>query len=1147
MTFEEALNATVELLKRRKRITYRAIKRQFALDDESLEKVKAEIIQKQQLGMDEGGDLLVWTGPSEITPNPHTEQSHQTDSSRPAQDSDQEGPSIQAERRQLTVMFCDLVGSTVLSESLDPEELLEVIHQYQKTCEKVIRQFDGTIKQFQGDGVLVYFGYPIAHEDDAQRGVQAALAILDELPNLNSRLHRICKVELRLRVGIHTGLVVVGGVANTKRRDALALGEAANLAPRIQDLTLPNTIVMSEATHALVKGFFDTQDLGEYNIKGVSRTIRLWQVFKKSGVQTRLEALGNRFTPLVGRESEIDFLLERWARIKNERGQTVMLKGEPGIGKTRLVEELKERIRHDDHRLQEYRCSTYYQNTALYPVINRLERWLHFEQKDSDDGKLRKLERTVQEHTFEPEEVALLASLLSVPLDKTYIPLEFTPETQRLRTFQVLLTLLLESSVHRPSLVIVEDLHWADPTTLELLTIVMSKVRRAKVLVVLTFRPEFEPPWSDQPNLDMIPLGRLSRTHVQAVAKGVAGGKALPREVTEQVVRRTDGVPLFIEELTKSLLESGLLQLRQHEYELARALPSATIPGTLQDSLMARLDRLSKAKSVAQLGATLGREFSYKLLQAVSPLTDATLQNELKRLEEAELLYREGLPPEARYIFKHALIQEVAYESLLKGTRREFHEHIAKVLENQFPSTTESAPELLAHHYSQAALAERAIPYWMRAGQRALKRSANPEAISHLTKGLELLKTLPESPERDQMELAIQLGLGPAYMITKGWGAAEVEESSTRAQALSRKLGDGQSLYAATWGMCFNSFLRGQLDDSLRTAGEVFRMAYRTDKPILQVGAHHAVGFSHYFRGEFTKSLEHAKKGLSLFEFEQERALVNLFQVSSTVAMHEFCGGSLWMLGYPDQAPKEIDEAINLAQKLKHPPSIALALCIGCIFNHAARDWEWVEESSLKAIKLSEKEIFLLWDTVAPMYHGWAIAMKGRMGEGIDEIEKGLEKFRATGTSITLPGVLAMLGEVLWRAGRIQEALDRLDEGMLEAVTRNEHFMEPELYRLKAEILKECAEGEAQPEKAASLLQQAEAYFLKAVKLSHEQNARMLEIRAVVGISRLWQQQGQQQKALKLLPRLYDGFTEGFDTADLREAKTLIEQLREAP
>ncbi|WNM60760.1 adenylate/guanylate cyclase domain-containing protein [Candidatus Nitrospira neomarina] len=1152
MTFEEILDATMRLLESRKRITYGALKRQFSLDDEFLEDLKAELIKARRVAVDEGGEVLVWTGRDDTTPSPITERGNIPNPSREGQVTHQVRPSAQAERRQLTVMFCDLVGSTALSERLDPEDLREVIEAYQETCDHVIQGFEGTIMQFQGDGILVYFGHPIAHEDDAQRGILAALGILNELPNLNNRLWQVCDVELSLRVGIHTGLVVVGEMGKAGWLQTMALGETPNVASRIQNLAAPNTIVISEATLKLVKGFFTIHALGDYPIKGISQPINLWRVLGKSGVKSRFEAAGSGLTPLVGRENEIEGLLKGWERVKDAIGQVVLVKGEAGIGKTRLVEELKDRLRHENPMRQEYRCSPFYQNTALYPVTNLLGQWLHLEQEDAADAKLRKLERALNgpknDHP-KAEAVALLANLLSVPLDKRYLPLNLTPETQRQRTLEVLRDLLLETSPGRPGLFLVEDLHWVDPTTLDWLTMVINHAATAGVLVILTFRPDFEPPWADQPNVEKISLNRLNGIQVGAVVQGVTGGKPLPREITEQVVSRTDGVPLFVEELTKSLLESGLLRQGEHEYELVGSLPSMTIPATLQDSLMARLDRLATAKPVAQLGATLGREFSYELLHAVSPLGETTLQHELTRLEEAELVYRQGLLPQATYMFKHALIQEVAYESLLKSARREVHHHIAEVLENRFPSTAESEPELLAHHYTKAARPDRAIPYWQQAGQRALKRSANPEAISHLTQGLTLLQTLPEGPERDQKELAMQLGLSPAYMITKGWGAVEVEQCSKRAQVLSQKLGDGQSLYASTWGLCFNYFLRGQLNDSLKTAEEVFRMAYATDNPVLHVGAHHAVGYSYQYRGDFTKSREHAEKGIALFNLDQERAIVDLFQLSSTVPLHSFLGGGKWMLGYPEQGLAHIGQAVALAQTLQHPPSIAFAYGTGCFAYHSARDFEWVEHASAKVLELAEKEVFQLWDTIALTYHGWAIGMKGRIKDGIEEIEKGLEKFRLTGTRVMLPDVMTMLGELLWQAGRIEEALAALDEGIREAThsDRNEHFMEPELYRLKAEIFKQCAEVEDHPENAAQLFKDAEDSFQDALDLTRKQRARMLEIRAAVGLGRLWQRQGKPQEALQILEQLYNSFTEGFDTEDLREAHILIEELRESP
>ena len=804
MTFEELLDQAIDLLQRRGRVTYRTLKRQFHLDDDVLEDLKEELIYGQRLAVDEDGRVLVWTGGASAPPESIVSPPLPQEGSRATPGTSVISPSAQphtsdAERRQLTVLFCDLVDSTPLASQLDPEDLREVVRAYQETCAKVIARFDGHIAQYLGDGLLVYFGYPLAHEDDAQRAVRAGLGIVEALGQLNTHLAQERGVHLAVRLGIHTGLVVVGEVGGGTRQEQLALGETPNLAARLQGIAAPNTLVISAATFQLLGGFFACQSLGTQLLKGLPQPLEVYQVLYESTARSRLEAAGSTgLTPLVGREQEVALLRERWAQVKDGLGQVVLLSGEAGIGKSRLVQVLKEHVATEPQAwLTPCQCSPYYQNTALYPMIDLLERVaLHFEREESPQQKLSKLEGFVVQYGLPlAEAVPLFAALLSLPLPADYAPLTLSPEQQKQQTLHALLTILLRIAAQQPVLFVMEDLHWVDPTTLELLSLLVDQGPTARILALLTFRPDFSPPWTGRAHLTQVTLPRLPRRQAAEMTGRVAHGKALPPEVVEQVVAKTDGVPLFVEELTKMVLESGLLQEREERYELTGPLPPLAIPTTLHDSLMARLDRLAAVKGLAQLGATLGREFSYELLQAVSPWDEGTLRRGLQQLVEAEFLYQRGLPPQATYLFKHALIQEAAYQSLLRSTRQQYHQRIAQVVEARFPELCETQPELLAHHYTEAGLLAQAIPYWQRAGQRALERSANLEAIEHLTRGLEVLKTLPDTPERAQQELDLQTALGPALMAPRGLAAPEVEYAYARARELCQQVGETPQLF----------------------------------------------------------------------------------------------------------------------------------------------------------------------------------------------------------------------------------------------------------------------------------------------------------------------------------------------------------------
>ena len=728
MDFVAIVDQAIALLRQRGRMTYRTLQVQFQLDDAHLEVLKDELIAGQRLAVDEEGRVLVWTGgTSSAAPTASPMPLSATPEASPAQgEAAAVAPSTpEAERRQLTVLFCDLVDSTVLSSQLDPEDLRAVVRAYQEVCAKVIARFEGHIAQYLGDGLLVYFGYPQAHEDDALRAVHAGLAIVEALRALNAHLEQERGLRVAVRLGIHTGLVVVGQMGEGERHEQLALGETPNIAARLQGLAAPDTVVISAATYQLVQGLFTYQVLDTPPLKGVAQPLVVYQVRSTSEVQSRFEVAVTRgLIPLVGREEEVALLQRRWEQVAEGHGQVVLLSGEAGIGKSRLVQVLHEHVVQAGAMRITFRCSPYAQQSALHPVIAHLQQFLQWQRDDTPETKLAKLEQVLQGHRLPLHDaVPLFAALLSLPPPAYYPQLTLSLPRQKQQTQEALVTWLLEEAERQPVLVVWEDLHWADPSTLEWLGLCIDQAPTVRMLTLLTCRPEFHPPWASRAHLTQLTLSRFTHPQGEAMVMRVAGGKALPAEVLRQIVAKTDGVPLFVEELTKMVLESGLLQEQQDHYELTGPLPPLAIPTTLHDSLMARLDRLAAVREVVQLGATLGREFTYELLQAIWPLDEETLQRGLRRLVDAELIYQRGLPPQARYVFKHALIQEAAYQSLLKSTRQRYHQQIAQVLETRFPDTVKTQPELLAHHYTEAGLSAKAVGYSQRAGHRALAGS----------------------------------------------------------------------------------------------------------------------------------------------------------------------------------------------------------------------------------------------------------------------------------------------------------------------------------------------------------------------------------------------------------------------------------------
>jgi class 3 adenylate cyclase/tetratricopeptide (TPR) repeat protein len=970
MGFYEVLDQVVQLLQQRGRVTYRALKREFQLDDAFLEDLKDELIKAQRLAVDEQGDVLVWTGgidpaPALGAPAPPSTPRGEPSGRHAAVVTASPAPArpAEAERRQLTVLFCDLVDSTVLARQLDPEDLREVVRAYQDTCAKVIARFDGYIAQYLGDGLLVYFGYPLAHEDDAQRAVRAGLGIVEALGQLNTRLTQERGVQLAVRLGIHTGLVVVGEVGDATRQEQLALGETPNLAARLQGIAAPNTLVISATTFQLLGGFFACQPLGTPLLKGQAQPLAVYRVLYESMARSRLEAVGSTgLTPLVGREQEIALLLERWAQVKDGLGQVVLLSGEAGIGKSRLVQVLKEHVAAEPQAwLTPCQCSPYHQNTALYPLIELLERvTLGFEREESPEQKLRKLEGFVVQYGLPlAETVPLFAALLSLPLSADYAPLTVSPEQQKQKTLHALLTTMLRIAAQQPLLFVMEDLQWVDPTTLEFLSLLFDQGPTARILALWTFRPDFLPPWTGRSHVTQVTLPRLPRHQTAEMTGRVAHGKALPPEVLEQVAAKTDGVPLFVEELTKMVLESGLLQEREERYELTGPLPPLAIPATLHDSLMARLDRLAAVKGLAQLGATLGREFAYELLQAVALWDEETLHRGLHQLVEAEFLYQRGLPPQATYLFKHTLIQEAAYQSLLRSTRQQHHQSIAQVLETSFPEVSETQPELLAHHYTEAGLMAQALPLWQQAGQRALQRSANLEGIEHLTRGLAVLATLPDTTDRLQHELDLLVTLGSAFIATRGYASPAVEHTFTRAWEICQGLGETPQRFPVLYGLYVSYFVGGKHRQARDQAEQFLHLAQCQGDTAPLLVARRLLGLSLYSMGDVAQAREHFAQGVALYDPQQHRALAFHYGQDPGVAALVNDALTLWILGYPDQALRRSDAACRLAEGLAHPHTLAYGFAHLAMFHQFRQEREEARRYAEATARVSREQGFL--------------------------------------------------------------------------------------------------------------------------------------------------------------------------------------------
>jgi class 3 adenylate cyclase/predicted ATPase len=1050
-------------------------------------------------------------------------------------------PKDTAERRQVTVMFSDLVGSTALAARMDPEDLREVISAYQKCVAETVQRFGGFVAKYMGDGVLVYFGYPQAHEDDAERAVRAGLELIQAVWGLKS------STPLQTRVGIATGLVVVGDlVGSGEAQERGIVGETPNLAARLQGVAEPNMVVIAESTRRLLGNLFDLEDLGAKDLKGVSAPVRAWAALRPSSVESRFEALRTATTPLIGREEELDLLLRRWEQAKRGDGCVVLISGEPGIGKSRIAETIVERLGGEPHSRLRYFCSPHYQDSALYPSISQLERAAGFRREDTAEQQLAKLEAVLAQGTNDHSEaVPLLADLLSIPTGDRYPPLNLTPQKRKEKTLDALLAQLEGLAARQPVLMVWEDVHWSDPTTRESLDLLIDRVPTLRVLVILTFRPEFTPPWIGRPYVTMLTLNRLPRRQGAEMIGHVTGGKALPKEIADQIIDRTDGVPLFIEELTKTVVESGIVTEAGDHYALAGPMGPLAIPTSLQASLLARLDRLAATREVAQIGAALGRSFSYELISAVAGMPQQELNEALEQLASAELIFRRGVTPDAEYTFKHALVQDASYSTLLRSRRQQLHGRIVTTLEKQFPEIVNAQPALIAHHSTEAALREKAVGYWLKAGQQAFARSAMTDAVAQLQKGLDLLTSMPDSSARQQLELDLRIMLGRALQATKGHGFPLVGETYARARLLAEQLDRTDYLFPVLYGqMAFHQF-RGELKLTQSLAEQMEKIGHaRGDATFVLVGRTN-YGLSCFYAGEFVVACNAFAQCYVMNDTTSHAAHRAVRAAVTTagdphgpilahprVPLLGHTAANLAYLGYIDQARSWITEAFAEAGQPGHVYALAMvsnwASWVECI---AGSPYD-LRRNAEQAVLLSTEHGFSYWLAWGLIHRGWSMASLGESEEGYGLIAKGLALHSAAGAVIGRAFALTLLAETCNRLGRTTEGLSYLTEAEQIIETTNEAYHEAELYRVRGDLLN--ANGDVAG---------AELSYQQAIAIAKRQSARMFELRASARLARLWRHQGKQAEARDLLAPIYGWFTEGFDTRDLKEAKALLDEL----
>ena len=1057
----------------------------------------------------------------------------------------------EAERRQVTLLVCgsDLFESETYLENLDAEDQAEVLRAFQQACEQAVSRFEGSIVQCNERGLLACFGYPIAYENAAGRAARTGLGILQSMTVLGDQLRKEHALELKVWAGIHTGAAVVGsGEASIS-----LVGEARNVAVRLKDVAVPGEIICTDTTRRLIGSRFECTALGAQKLKGVAQPVELFRIAGIGNIGSLLDAMAPaELTPLTGRDHEFSLLTDRWGQVRDGMSQVILLVGEPGLGKSRLVHAMKEHVEEPsagrtpapgrapapDHHwstmsIIEWRCSPHFQNTGLYPGSSFFAQLLGFTPEEAAPARFAKLIQHLSEYGLARADlVPLFASLLSLPLDARFSPLGFSPIREREETFRALEAWLGAFAIRRPILFIVEDLHWSDASTLEFIGRLISEGMSGPILTLLTARPEFRAPWPAVAHQTSLALNPLTRQQVEEMIEKRAG-KRLPEAMIEQVYQRAGGVPLFVEEFTKVLQHPETATAEKAE---GGALLSREIPATLQDLIMARVDRVEGDREIAQLAAVLGREFNHELLAAVADLDEPALNAEMRQLVQAEIIYQRGRPPHCLYTFKHALLEDALYNSLVKSKRQQLHRRVGEVLEAEFgPLLCETRPELLAHHFSEAGVPEKAIRYWWQAGLRSRERSAEVEAIGHLTRGVALLQCLAESPERDTLELELLGPLGTAYIAARGYAAPEVGPVFRRARELCERIGEPPQLFAMMLGIWEWHTVRGDLRLCVDLAREGMEFATVLNDPGMLMEASFMAGETMLYRGEFAAARDWFAGAVADYDDRERTKLWSNYTGHNAGVTHRSnLAVTLWHLGYPDQALKVNQEMRDLAREIGHPFSLAYALHHTAWLYQLCRHGTEVQAAAEEQIAIATAQGFVLWQATGMVFRGAGMLLQGERDQGLAVLLHGLAAFRATGAELTLSSQLSIVGEACTRARRFRDAHRALDEGIALAEKNDERCQEAELHRLKGELLlAESTEPEAS----------AEGHFRQAIETARRYQSKAWELRATMSLARLWQRQGRVEAARGVLAEIYGTYAEGFTTPELRDARALLNSL----